>query len=563
MIGKLAKKAVLIASLIVPIMMGLGSSIRAHDQLTNKAPSPMASLISATNHQGPKRAKHLKIGIWNTAGNITTYTIGNSWNDWILWLAFDKLREASPYLGKAQNWLATEIIQTSKDAREWEITLRDDVKWHDGTDFTAEDVAFTFNYYKNGPVNRWTHHTSALPRLEKIEILDRFRLRVTSKLPMPNFDLITAADLPIIQKKQWQSIKNPRTFKGLAIGTGPYQLVDYKANEYYKYKANPHYWNGRPMVDELTLVMIKNLQTMFTALKTGEIDGAARPLPPELVKNWATDPDIEIAKAPSLWGTWLHINLGRKPFDNREIRKAIALAIDPDPMLERIMLGMAQSGSHGWPHIDSFWTRPDLKVPHDPEKAKAIFDQTGMADKNGDGLRDMPNGDPINWEIKVASNRPLLMRASEMVARQLQAVGIQSTVTIVDPASFAGLWKSGQYDLRVMDITPHGIADQDMLVLLHKGDSKRAINPEPEKEAILKRWLKASTRQDRLKASHDLQVYQNQYPNRIMLWYPDGLFAYRWKSYDNYASSAGYGIFHKYSFLPEPARKSTTDALVK
>lgn len=81
-------------------------------------------------------------------------------------------------------------------------------------------------------------------------------------------------------------------------------LVDYKADEYYRLKANENYWNGKPLVDELTLVMIKNPQTMFTALKTGELDGAARSLPPELVKQWETDPAIEIAKAPSLWGVW-------------------------------------------------------------------------------------------------------------------------------------------------------------------------------------------------------------------------------------------------------------------
>ncbi len=85
-------------------------------------------MVSATDHQGPKQAKRLKIGIWNSAGNITTYSIGNSWNDWLLWLAFDKLYEPSPYGGLAGRWLASDIRQVSDDARTWEITLRDGVK---------------------------------------------------------------------------------------------------------------------------------------------------------------------------------------------------------------------------------------------------------------------------------------------------------------------------------------------------------------------------------------------------------------------------------------------------
>ncbi len=523
---------------------------------------PLAGMVSKQDNQGPTTAKHLRLGIWNTAGNLTTYTIGNSWNDWVLWLVFDKLREPSPYVGQAEDWLATEIKQVSDDARTWEITLREGVKWHDGTDFTAEDLAFTYLYYREGPANRWTHHTSAVPRMEEVEVIGPYKVRVTSLKPMPNFDAITATDLPIIQKAQWKDIEKPRTFSDLPIGTGPYRLVEYEADQYYKLEANPHYWKGKPLVDELTLVMIKDPQTMFTALKTGELDGAARSLPPELVKQWADDPDIEVARAPSLWGTWLDINFVRKPFDNRDLRHAVSLAIDPNPMLERIMLGMGKSGSHGWPHVDSFWTRPNLSVDYDPERAKALLDDIGFKDQDGDGFRENPDGSKLDWVIKAASNRPLLMRAAEMSANQLKDVGIKSHVVTVDPATFSALWRTREFDLRVADITPHGIADQDMVIIIYNGDKRRRIVEEPEKDAIVDRWLDAQTREDRLQISYELQEYEAKYPNRVMLWYPDGLFAYRWQSYDNYASSAGYGIFHKYSFLPRPQRVGTVEELV-
>jgi peptide/nickel transport system substrate-binding protein len=92
-----------------------------------------ALLLSPRNQQGPATADHLRIGIWNTAGNVTTYTIGNSWNDWVLWLVFDKLKEPSPYVGEAEPWLATSVEQIRDDARTWETKLRDGVRWHDGT----------------------------------------------------------------------------------------------------------------------------------------------------------------------------------------------------------------------------------------------------------------------------------------------------------------------------------------------------------------------------------------------------------------------------------------------
>ena len=524
---------------------------------------PLEGIISLKDNQGPTTAKHLRIGIWNTAGNVTTYTIGNSWNDWILWLVYDKLVEPSPYVGQAENWLATKIEQIDKDAKVWEVTLRDGVKWHDGTDFTAEDVAFTFNYYREGPPNRWTHHVSSVPRIEGVEILNRLKVRLTSVKPMPNFDKITAADLAMKQKAQWENVKEPKKFTDLPIGTGPYKLVSYEADKYYKFKANENYWQGKPLVDELTLIMIKDPQTMFTALRTGEIDGAARSLPPELVNQWKVDDKIEIASAPSLWGVWLDINLKRKPYDNRYLRQAISLAINPEPMLEQIMLGMGSSGVHGWPHVDSFWTRPNLNAPYNPERAKKILDEQGFVDKDGDGFRENPDGSKLDWEITVATNRPLQIRATQMIAKQLASVGIKTNLRTMDPASFRGLWRSREYDLRVMDITPHGIADQDMLIILHKGDQKVALKKEQERLDIVERWHNASTREERLKVSFELQEYQTEFPNRVMLWYPDGLFAYNWKAYDNYVSSAGYGIFHKYSFLPSKSRKGTSEPLDK
>lgn len=535
----------------------------ASDTGKNANVTPLAGMISKTNHQGPTTAKHLKIGMWNTAGNVTTYTIGNSWNDWLLWLVYDKLREPSPYVGQAEDWLATDITRISDDARTWEITLREGVKWHDGTELTAEDLAFTYRYYREGPANRWTHHTSAVPRMEKIEVLAPYKVRVTSLKPMPNFDVITATDLPIIQKAQWEGVENPRSFSDIGIGTGPYMITDYKADQFYKLKANPNYWKGKPLEDELTIIMIKDPQTMFTALKTGEIDGAARSLQPELVREWVDDPNIEIAKAPSLWGVWLDVNFVREPFTNREVRRALSLAVNPEPMLERIMLGMGKSGVTGWPHVDSFWTRPGLSTTYDPEKAKAIFATEGFRDTDGDGFLENPDGSKLDWDIKVASNRPLQLRAAEMIASQLREIGIQSHVESLDPASLSALWANRKFDLRVADITPHGIADQDMVIILYNGDKKRATVPDEDRAAIVARWHEASTRNDRLNVSYELQEYEAQYPHRIMLWYPDGLFAYNWKAYDNYASSAGYGIFHKYSFLPKPARQGTAEELTK
>ncbi|PVB60180.1 ABC transporter substrate-binding protein [Labrenzia sp. 011] len=541
-------------------MTAAGALAQGAGESGNKAPP--AVYLSAAQNDGPKEADELTLGMWVKAGNVTTYTIGNSWNDWILWLVYDKLREPSPYAGKAEDWLATSITQVSEDARVWEIELREGVKWHDGSEFTAEDVAFTFEYYREGPANRWTHHASSVPRMVGIEVIDTYKVRLTSEKPMPNFDRITATDLPIIQKAQWEGVEDPRSFTDMGIGTGPYRLVDYEADRYYKFEANENYWRGKPTVKKLNIVMIKDPQTMFTALKTGEIDGAARPMPPELVQQWKTESALEMVSAPTLWGVWLDINVGRKPFDDRELRRAVTLAINPEPMLERVVLGQGKSGSHGWPHVDSFWTKPDLAAGYDPELAVSLLDEGGYEDRDGDGVRETPDGKPLVFDLKIASNQPTFLRAAEIVTEQLKEVGIGVKVTSIDPGSMGQMWSTRQFDLRIADITPHGIADQDMLVILYRGDIKNEMLLDEDKKAIVDRWLDAETREDRLKISYELQEYQTRYPNRVMLWYPETVFAYRWQAYDNYVPSTGYGIFHKYSFLPEEVRGETVSPLL-
>lgn len=517
-------------------------------------------VVSDVNRDGPKTAKRLTIGIWNTATNLTAYTIGNSWNDWVLYTVSEKLLEPSPYLSNAHPWLATEVVQISDDGRVWEAEIRKGVKWHDGTEMTAEDIAFTYNLYLTGPANRWTHHVSDVPRIEKIEAIGPYRVRFEAPRPMPNFDKVTAPEMPILQKKQWQGVADPRTLKDPVIGTGPYKMAEYKPDEYYRLVAFADYWGGKPTVDEIMLVMIKDPQTMFAALKSGEIDGAARALPPELVAEWAKDPAIEMVQAPSMWGTWMQVNLNQPIFNNRELRNAISLAIDPEEYVQRVMLGRAQSGKHGWPHLDSTWTKPGLQVPFDVTQAKAKLDAVGLVDRNGDGVRERPDGTPLDFRIVVSTNQPLYVRAAEIMVRQFAAVGLKSRVEAVDDATFNNLTASGNYDFSIGEITPHGLADQDQYLQFYSAPMmKKLLENEPERLELYNNWWRARTRAEREKWHFALQEYEIKYPSRYMLWYPDGLFAYRWRSYDNYVSTSGYGIYHKYSFLPDTARKSFTE----
>ena len=99
------------------VAFGLTASAAAHDgpHVAPENAQTAAGVLSKTNNDGPKTASHLRIGIWNTASNITVYHIGASWNDWVLYMLYDKLLEPSPYLSKGRSWLATEVVPVTPD----------------------------------------------------------------------------------------------------------------------------------------------------------------------------------------------------------------------------------------------------------------------------------------------------------------------------------------------------------------------------------------------------------------------------------------------------------------
>lgn len=535
-------KAAIILLLVLPVSIFSGGKQDSHFDMGGK---------------GPQTTEELTIGIYNDAGNVTIWG-GGAYSPWVLDLVCERLTGPSPSGDELEMVLAEYVKPVNDDCTVWEIKLKEGIQWHDGTPLTSEDIKFTIDYNREGPSNnRYSHHTSAVPRLpgEGITLIDDLTLRVTGAFPMPFFDREPCAELPIVQKAQWELIKDPRQFSGISIGTGPYKLKDYKVGEYYKLEANGEYHMGKPLVNKLNLVVIKDLSTMFTALRSGEIDGAARTMPVELISDWKNDPDLRIIETPYMWGACITLDNKNLPFGNLETRKAVSLSIDRDELLNIVALGQGLSGTCGYPHPEAFHANPDSFQAYDPVAAEALFDELGFVDIDNDGFRDNIDGSPLDWRIIAETSQPLYIRAGEIVVDQLKAVHIKAHVEAMEKAAYAEtLWKKGNFNMSIGEFVPHGLCDDDMMMVLQYGEKKTDMISYPERDQALLDWKAADNRETRLQASYKLQNLINQYPKRIMLWYPHGFFAFNKNKYDNYSIVKGYNIFNKYSFIPNEAR---------
>jgi peptide/nickel transport system substrate-binding protein len=494
-------------------------------------------------------AQPLRVAVTQEIANLTPYAAGVPEN--LLELVYDKLAGPSPYLADATPWLAESILPERQDGRSWRIMLRDGIRWHDGKPFSADDVAFTLRYFRDGPPNRWTHHVSDTPRLDTIEVIEPLALRIRCAQACPHFDKVTAADLPILPGHIWSQVKQPHRYRGPVVGTGPYRLTTTVPGRYLRLDANPDYFGGTPLVASIVLSMIRNPVTAFTALRAGELDLVATPVPPELQRALSRQSGLALTASNPLSAVEMRLNFERKPFSDPAFRQALALAISPDEILQRVRLGHGRSGTLGYPHPDSPWTADGLTQPNnDPVAAARRFDTLGIIDRDHDGWRDTPDGVPLRFSLKVSSSEPLHLRAAQVVARQLKTVGIDLKVEAIDQARHRALFSNRQFDLMIAEISPHGIADPDQLLQsFRSGYLWRAGRPYPALDALLDAWWRADTPAGRMTAGHALQRLQNHAPTTLVLYYPDSQWAYRPQAFNRWNAVAGQGIFHKWSLV--------------
>ncbi len=504
-------------------------------------------LVSACADAGSTdaEASRLVVAIPRDGGPINPYS-GSG--DFLLGFVYDRLFEPSPFVEEAWPGLATGARQM--DDTTWVVDLRTGVRWHDGTPFSADDVAFTYHYYRDGPPNRFGHHVSDVPTIDRVVVLDSVTVRFECGYPCPTLERITMADLPIIPRHVWEGVTSPRTMTRLPVGTGPYVLEEYRPDQLYRFRANHDYAQGTPAFEELLMPILSDASSAFVALRTGQVDAVARPVPPELVESFSNDPDLDVMTSPALSIVELRPNYRRPPFEDPVLRRALSLAVDRAGLAERVLLGRGRPGDRGYPHPDSPWTDPASSTPSDPAEARRLLDGSGVVDRDGDGVREMPDGTHLDLEVLVDAGEATRVRAAELVSRQLGDVGIRARVVPLESGALSQRSATREYDMFVSEIGPHGAADPDQFVMSHRsGYLWEADRPFPAWDTLFVRWKAAATVEDRSRAAHDMQRLFNAHPTSIALYYPDEIWAFRPAEHDGWFPLPGHGIVHKWSLV--------------
>ena len=323
----------------------------------------------------------------------------------------------------AQGWTV------SDDRRQYDFTLRRNVRWHDGVRLTAADVVFSLCYLKKHDF-RWTR----LDMIEDALALDDWRVRILLREPYAPFLVDIAGALPIIPARVWSAVEDPRKFSGekAVLGSGPFMLESYsKAHGTYSYAANSNHFLGEPRIQRLLYVAAGD---KLLALKKGDIDAGtlwSRAL--DAVSEFRDDPRFRVIQGPSSWVLRLDFNHSHPVLGRREIRKAFAHALDLTDIAQRLRHGHVEVGSAGFLPPASPWRKGDvLTYSYDLQKAKSLVD--------GTGLKDLQFG---------LLTTPEYVREADYISSQVAKIGIRITVKSLPSPTRDAFLRQQQFELAI------------------------------------------------------------------------------------------------------------------
>jgi peptide/nickel transport system substrate-binding protein len=352
--------------------------------------------------------------------------------------------EFVPWLGLSREW--------QDGGRSLRITTRDSVLWSDGAPFSARDVAFTFNLMKQlGALDR----RGVWEFLEAVEAVDdqtvEFRF---TRIFIPGFGDVAAQ--PIVPEHIWKDIEDPVAFPNEnPVATGPFTEVRLFRNQVYELGKNPHYWQpGRPGLEALRFPSFPANDNANLALVFDEVDWAGNFIPAIDRVYVSRDPENHKYWFPLTGSTvFLYANTTKPPFDDVRARKALSLAIDRQLLVDVAVHRYSRpADATGLSDAYAAWRDPEAAaadwVGFDVDRANALLDDAGLS-WGPDGVRLLPDGTPLKYDLLVVSGWSDWVRASQVISRGLGEIGVDASVRTYDFGAWFQRVQEGDFDLSI------------------------------------------------------------------------------------------------------------------
>ena len=341
----------------------------------------------------------------------------------------------------------------------WRIYLREGVKFHDGTPFNADAVVYSINRVRDPSNSRHNEYDF----IDAIYKSGDYTVTIITKEPYA--PTIASLSDPVV------SIVSPEAdeedLDTVAVGTGPFKLVEFEPGMSLSVERNDEYWGGQVKLESATFEYVSDPQTRAYMLEAGDVD-IARGIPQAEAEIIDDNPNLNVINKETLRTYFMYVNTEKEPLDNVKVRQAINYAIDRDQIVETALEGVGGVAAKSvFPSIMPWSANDDLEgYPHNQAKALSLLAEAGITDTNGDGWLDY-KGSTFELSIKTYTKRPELKPTAEVIEAQLEDIGVQASVEIRDTSALKAEVAAGDYDLALYawGVAPTG--DPDYFLSYH------------------------------------------------------------------------------------------------
>lgn len=429
------------------------------------------------------------------------------------------LETLEPVGDLAESW------EISEDGTVYTFSLRQNVTWHDGEPFDAEDVVFTLNLWTNPDVPYYL--AGNFRSINDVQALDSHTVQVTlaeSQAAFPTLLGYNASILPehLLRDYTPQELANPTEFLRNPVGTGPFKFDSYEPGSYVRLVRNDGYFDGQPYLDALVFRIAPDANSQLALLQAGELDLVV--IEPFQLASVERNPNIQIQSVPIVRHEFIAFNNGVPGLDDPVVRRALTMALDREQLLATVFQGRGQVASGPFPPSMGWAFNPDIEpLPFDPEQATALLDDAGWVVGN-DGVR-TKDGERLSYTILYDPANPTRARTALIAQQQWAEIGVETDFDTTEYGTIINRIRAEppNYDINpnylITPPDPDGVANYYMSGSL----ANSWVYNNPEVDELLAQGAAVTDTEERIAIYHRIQeiIHEDQpivytvYPEEI------------------------------------------------
>ena len=403
------------------------------------APAAAAKPTTAPAAAQATRGGLLRVGLDVDADTLDPRLTKNTSGFRLKELVFDGLvainPDFTPAPDLAEKW-------TNPDEKTWVFTLRQGVKFHDGSELTASDVKFTYESVLDQAFN--SPFRAFYLSVDKVDATDKNTVTFTLKAPFAPF--LSYMDLAVVPQAAVQKLG--ADFGTKPVGTGPFKVDRWATGDTIELSANDGFYGGRPNLDRVRVKVVPDNSGRVVGLESGDLDFVQSPVSPQDVARVQSAAKLKVDRTPAAGYTYINLNTADPILADKKVRQALSHLVNKQQIIETIYKGIGKPANG--PIVPTMWAYP-ADVPsydYNPDKAKALLEEAGWK-AGADGIR-VKDSQKLSLTVRTHSEDPDRKQLIQVLQSEFQKVGIDATTNTVEFPAFFQDVQDGKYQVGVI-----------------------------------------------------------------------------------------------------------------